>query len=332
MTAGGGGARAGGGPAGRRGPAPAAGAGGRCPDWRAGGGAAGPGVRAGRQRGGGVLPAGRGAASRVCAVGARGPARYFGGEESSRGRSSRRSPAAGSPAGSASPTACSLRLAAGDGPEWRGRPGRVQRRRRRRRVEPRRARSRSWRPAGHRRSWPRTRSPCCGPTAWRPAGPAGDQDAGGVRGAAGGRGGQQVRGQGVLAHRLARGLDPRPLAARPPAADLAVSVEFDPPPDRPSPWCSRPRRWPSRCTRPGRERTGLRAGADAGALRRRRGDHQAVAARRAAVRARGRRAGALAARRLAARPPAGRSLTSPTAQSPEEADGRQGRAGSRCCG
>ena len=35
--------------------------------------------------------------------------------------------------------------------------------------------------------------------------------------------------QGALAHRLARGLDPRPLATRPPAADLSVSVEFDPP-------------------------------------------------------------------------------------------------------
>ena len=35
--------------------------------------------------------------------------------------------------------------------------------------------------------------------------------------------------QGLLAHRLARGLDPRPLAARPPAADLAVQIEFDPP-------------------------------------------------------------------------------------------------------
>jgi len=34
---------------------------------------------------------------------------------------------------------------------------------------------------------------------------------------------------GGTAHRLARGLDPRPLAARPPAADLAVSVAFDPP-------------------------------------------------------------------------------------------------------
>jgi protein ImuB len=34
---------------------------------------------------------------------------------------------------------------------------------------------------------------------------------------------------GVIAHRLARGLGPRPLAPRPPAADLSVSEEFDPP-------------------------------------------------------------------------------------------------------
>ena len=34
---------------------------------------------------------------------------------------------------------------------------------------------------------------------------------------------------GGIAHRLARGLDPRPLAARPPTADLSVSTEFDPP-------------------------------------------------------------------------------------------------------
>lgn len=34
---------------------------------------------------------------------------------------------------------------------------------------------------------------------------------------------------GGLAHRLARGLGPRPLAPRPPSADLSVSAEFDPP-------------------------------------------------------------------------------------------------------
>lgn len=41
--------------------------------------------------------------------------------------------------------------------------------------------------------------------------------------------GTRFGAQGVLAHRLARGLDPRPLATRPPAADLAVQLEFDPP-------------------------------------------------------------------------------------------------------
>jgi protein ImuB len=35
--------------------------------------------------------------------------------------------------------------------------------------------------------------------------------------------------QGLLAHRLASGADPRPLAARPPAADMSASLEFDPP-------------------------------------------------------------------------------------------------------
>jgi protein ImuB len=34
---------------------------------------------------------------------------------------------------------------------------------------------------------------------------------------------------GALAHRLARGLDPRPLVARPAPADLSVRTEFDPP-------------------------------------------------------------------------------------------------------
>jgi protein ImuB len=41
--------------------------------------------------------------------------------------------------------------------------------------------------------------------------------------------------QGSLAHRLARGLDPRPLAPRPPAADLSVSVAFDPPSEQAEP-------------------------------------------------------------------------------------------------
>jgi protein ImuB len=37
---------------------------------------------------------------------------------------------------------------------------------------------------------------------------------------------------GLSAHRLARGLDPRPLITRPPTADLSVQVEFDPPVER----------------------------------------------------------------------------------------------------
>ena len=40
---------------------------------------------------------------------------------------------------------------------------------------------------------------------------------------------------GALAHRLARGLDPRPLVPRPPAADLSVSGEFDPPAEQAEP-------------------------------------------------------------------------------------------------
>src|ERR1700733_10413299 len=40
---------------------------------------------------------------------------------------------------------------------------------------------------------------------------------------------------GELTHRLARGLDPRPLAPRPPAADLSVRYEFDPPSEQSEP-------------------------------------------------------------------------------------------------
>jgi protein ImuB len=40
---------------------------------------------------------------------------------------------------------------------------------------------------------------------------------------------------GKLASRLARGLDPRPLIPRPPAADLSVRLEFDPPADQSEP-------------------------------------------------------------------------------------------------
>jgi protein ImuB len=40
---------------------------------------------------------------------------------------------------------------------------------------------------------------------------------------------------GTLAHRLARGLEPRPLVPRPPTADLSVGVEFDPPAEQAEP-------------------------------------------------------------------------------------------------
>jgi protein ImuB len=41
--------------------------------------------------------------------------------------------------------------------------------------------------------------------------------------------GNRFGAQGLVAHRLARGLDPRPLATRPASADLSVQMEFDPP-------------------------------------------------------------------------------------------------------
>jgi protein ImuB len=41
--------------------------------------------------------------------------------------------------------------------------------------------------------------------------------------------GNRFGARGLLAHRLASGLDPRPLATRRPMADLAVQIEFDPP-------------------------------------------------------------------------------------------------------
>jgi len=41
--------------------------------------------------------------------------------------------------------------------------------------------------------------------------------------------GSRLGAAGVLAHRLARGLDPRPLVPRPPSADLSAQHEFDPP-------------------------------------------------------------------------------------------------------
>ncbi len=41
--------------------------------------------------------------------------------------------------------------------------------------------------------------------------------------------------EGKLACRLARGLDPRPLIPRPPAADLSAAMEFDPPAEQSEP-------------------------------------------------------------------------------------------------
>jgi protein ImuB len=47
--------------------------------------------------------------------------------------------------------------------------------------------------------------------------------------------GNRFGAPGALAHRLARGLDPRPLVPRPPSADLSVSLEFDPPAEQSEP-------------------------------------------------------------------------------------------------
>ncbi len=47
--------------------------------------------------------------------------------------------------------------------------------------------------------------------------------------------GSRFGAQGALAHRLARGADPRPLALRPPSADLSVQLEFDPPVEQAEP-------------------------------------------------------------------------------------------------
>lgn len=46
-----------------------------------------------------------------------------------------------------------------------------------------------------------------------------------------GRVAERFGADGALVHRLARGLDPRPLAPRPPRADLSHTYEFDPPAD-----------------------------------------------------------------------------------------------------
>src|SRR5215831_9953704 len=89
---------------------------------------------------------------------------------------------------------------------------------------------------------------------------------------------------GGIAHRLARGLDPRPLAARPPGRTRGVRRQA-------------PRRADAR--RPRRPGPCLRMRSGAGDQRGRAGARTAVAARRAAVRAGGGRAGPLATGRLA---------------------------------
>ncbi len=47
--------------------------------------------------------------------------------------------------------------------------------------------------------------------------------------------GSRFGAPGALAHRLARGADPRPLALRPPSADLSVQLDFDPPAEQAEP-------------------------------------------------------------------------------------------------
>jgi protein ImuB len=47
--------------------------------------------------------------------------------------------------------------------------------------------------------------------------------------------GSRFGAQGTVAHRLARGLDPRPLAPQPPRRDLSVEQAFDPPADQSEP-------------------------------------------------------------------------------------------------
>jgi len=47
--------------------------------------------------------------------------------------------------------------------------------------------------------------------------------------------GSRFGARGIVAHRLARGLDPRPLAPQPPRRDLSVEQAFDPPADQSEP-------------------------------------------------------------------------------------------------
>ena len=47
--------------------------------------------------------------------------------------------------------------------------------------------------------------------------------------------GSRFGAQGLIAHRLARGLDPRPLAPHPPRLDLSVEQAFEPPAEQSEP-------------------------------------------------------------------------------------------------
>ena len=179
----------------------------------------------------------------ACAIGVRGPARYFGGE--------------GALAGKIIDAVTGGGIACSGG--YRRRPfRRMSRGEHPAALTPpvpaaHQARPRWWRPARPGRSWPRSRSACW--TARRrgsggPSPPAGHQDAGRVRLACSDQPMVVNRfgAPGVIAHRLARGLDPRPLAA-PPATRPTFRFRWNStrPRARPSPRCSPPRRWPSGC-------------------------------------------------------------------------------------
>ena len=105
---------------------------------------------------------------------------------------------------------------------------------------------------------------------------------------------------GETMHLLARGLGSRPLAVRPPAEDLSVAQEFDPPESLAEPVVFAAKALAERMHAVlAGPRADLRPDPGPGHLRGRAGERQALAARRAAVRGRRRRPGPLAARRLA---------------------------------
>ena len=170
----------------------------------------------------------------ACAIGARGPARYFGGEEALAGKiieavaGARRSPAR-----SASPTACSPRSSPPAPRPGRGHTPHASRRARRG------------------RSLPRTRSASLGTRNWPDLLPRlGIRTLGEFAALPASRGGEPVRGAGSA--RAPAGPRPgSPAAGTPPALrrPLRVRCRVRPArPSRPSPWCSPPRRSPSRCT------------------------------------------------------------------------------------